>query len=180
MSDVIGSSSSSTADRKTPALGIAWSNLVTVRLMLHRTNEHITVTRDDPSDSARPEETQTATGQRTYEATIRLLESVFAPHLPNAVCRYVISEDGVQGYGWTSLSVVQLRDYFHIFLDSLLGLRLVSPRNLSCTTIVISCEHQLMSWVFLQWRYRSSWLDWTTEQKLDCTMIFGVLWFGQT
>jgi len=98
VSDVFGSGSSSASDRKTPALGIVWSNLVTVRLMLHRTNERVTVAHHLLGEP-RLEETQAVTGRKTYEASVRLLESVFAPHLPNAICRYIICEDGVQGFG---------------------------------------------------------------------------------
>ena len=34
---------------------------------------------------------------RSYEAGVRAVEVVFAPHLPRAVARFVIDEDGVKG-----------------------------------------------------------------------------------
>jgi hypothetical protein len=88
---------------KTPALGLTWANTLTVRLMMSRTNESVTLplgnSRESPS---RPSTSGSAAvahqvSAKTYQATVRALEVAFAPHLPNSVCRIVIDEEGVKG-----------------------------------------------------------------------------------
>lgn len=73
-----------TAPRKiAPALGISWANLVTVRLMLSRT-PHIVPNRSNSE-------------HETSGTPVRAMEVIFAPHLPNSICHYIVDEDGVKG-----------------------------------------------------------------------------------
>ncbi|XP_068610050.1 DNA repair protein XRCC3 [Brachionichthys hirsutus] len=60
-----------------PALGLAWANQVTVRLMMHRLPQ--TVTRGDQSSA------------------LRRLEVVFAPHLARDGCNVAVWREGVRG-----------------------------------------------------------------------------------
>ncbi|XP_062323392.1 DNA repair protein XRCC3 isoform X2 [Osmerus eperlanus] len=64
-----------------PALGMAWANLVLVRLMLRRL--------------------QGSTGSGTQDSAPRRLEVVFAPHLPQAGCLCGVYEEGVRGLSST-------------------------------------------------------------------------------
>jgi len=81
---------------KIPALGLSWANAVTTRLMLSRTEQYVTIALHD-SRTASAEQCNSSLSQRTYEANVRNLKVLFAPHLPNAVCRFIVDEDGVKG-----------------------------------------------------------------------------------
>ena len=70
-----------------PALGLTWANLVTTRLMLSRVPG-----RTFRSGAAKPDGTQDET-----LLPVRKLEVVFAPHLPNSVCEYIVHAGGVSG-----------------------------------------------------------------------------------
>ncbi len=72
------------SQRVTPALGISWANLVTVRLMMTRTQQTVDI--------------PLSPGNEVYKSPVRLLEVLFAPHLPNSQCLFVIDEDGVKGW----------------------------------------------------------------------------------
>ena len=75
------------SQRIAPALGISWANLVTVRLMLSRTQRAVNVPKSSITDKT----------VETYQSPIRAMEVTFAPHLPNTVCYYTIDEAGVKG-----------------------------------------------------------------------------------
>jgi len=80
---------------KVPTLGLSWANALTTRLMLSRTEQYVTVALHD-SKAASAMQCDSAT-PRTYEANVRSLRVLFAPHLPNSVCRFLVDEDGVKG-----------------------------------------------------------------------------------
>ena len=88
VSDIIHSTNGATqGSRKVmPSLGICWANLVTCRLMLSRTNETVTVRQRDDAGNV----------VSCIEANVRNMEVMFAPHLPNTLCRYIIDHDGVK------------------------------------------------------------------------------------
>jgi len=81
---------------KVPALGLSWANSVTTRLMLSRTEQYVTVALRDSKDAC-PEQCSSMTTPRMYEANVRHVQVLFAPHLPNSVCRFIVDEDGVKG-----------------------------------------------------------------------------------
>jgi len=81
---------------KVPALGLSWANVVTVRLMLSRTEHYITVALHD-SKTATTKQCHSSVTPRTYQANVRNLRVLFAPHLPNSICRFIVDEDGVKG-----------------------------------------------------------------------------------
>ncbi|KAF3452793.1 hypothetical protein FNV43_RR03226 [Rhamnella rubrinervis] len=78
----------SSGRRVCPALGLAWSNCVNSRLFLSRNEEVI------GEDKALAD-----TCDRDYlcRQTRRQLYVVFAPHLPESSCEFVISKEGVFG-----------------------------------------------------------------------------------
>lgn len=81
---------------KIPALGLSWANAVTTRLILSRTEQYVTIALHDSRDaSAQQHNSSVSLG--TYEANVRNLRVLFAPHLPNASCRFIVDEDGVKG-----------------------------------------------------------------------------------
>jgi len=81
---------------KIPALGLSWANAITTRLMLSRTEQYVTIALHD-SKVASSEQCDSSVNQRTYEANVRNLKVLFAPHLPDALCRFIVDEDGVKG-----------------------------------------------------------------------------------
>jgi DNA-repair protein XRCC3 len=83
VSDVVESSTGVTSRRVIPALGLAWSNLLTTRLMLSKTHRTITLSQAGGGDGV--------------QVGVRQMEVLFAPHLPNRICEYVIDADGVKG-----------------------------------------------------------------------------------
>ncbi|XP_022108570.1 DNA repair protein XRCC3-like [Acanthaster planci] len=89
------SSSHSNQCQLIPALGLAWSNLVQTRLMLGRTNYKLS------SFDAAGHQPQPADTERTVPETagvpVRTMEVVFAPHLPNDTCYFVVEAAGVRG-----------------------------------------------------------------------------------
>ncbi|XP_077990024.1 DNA repair protein XRCC3-like [Glandiceps talaboti] len=66
-----------------PALGLTWSNIVTCRLLLSRTN----MTLDDTVN----------TGGLQSTVTVRIMQAMFAPHLPRDFCYFVVESQGVRG-----------------------------------------------------------------------------------
>lgn len=64
-------------ERLSPALGIAWSNQLFMRLM---------------ADRHRPKD---AIAMQSHPT--RTLSVVFAPHLPPSSCSYTVTAEGVQG-----------------------------------------------------------------------------------
>lgn len=93
------------AHGKTPALGISWSNMLIVRLMMSRTGQSVVL----PLDETRAQNCDRALNSspcdlavRTYEATVRAIEVIFAPHLPNSVCQIILDREGVKGRAWIS------------------------------------------------------------------------------
>ena len=81
---------------KVPALGLSWANAVTTRLMLLRTEQYVTVALHD-SKAASEKQCDSSVNPRTYQANVRNLKVLFAPHLPNSVCRFIVDEDGIKG-----------------------------------------------------------------------------------
>nr|XP_021186357.2 DNA repair protein XRCC3 [Helicoverpa armigera] len=71
-----------------PSLGLAWSNMVTTRLMLKKTLELC-----DTVNLSKRNPQQTTLKHETY---IRELHVVFAPHLPNAMIHFIITSSGIQ------------------------------------------------------------------------------------
>jgi DNA-repair protein XRCC3 len=71
---------SDTKQRPVAALGLAWANMVTTRLQLSRTAHTV----PDPHQS-------------TLAVSVRTLEVVFAPHLPNNSCHFIVTRAGVSG-----------------------------------------------------------------------------------
>lgn len=93
-----------------PSLGLHWANSINVRIMLSKTNythveeapeEQIIVT--SPNENPTTGENENGAKQRkkrklapvTYG--VRQMKVVFAPHLPNASCYYLIDQGGIQG-----------------------------------------------------------------------------------
>ncbi|XP_008811308.1 DNA repair protein XRCC3 homolog [Phoenix dactylifera] len=81
----------SSGRRVCPALGLSWANCVNTRIFLSRSDEIVRSERalefgesDDRDD-------------RTVVRTRRKMEVVFAPHLPEASCEFVIVREGVFG-----------------------------------------------------------------------------------
>ncbi|XP_055496590.1 DNA repair protein XRCC3 isoform X4 [Leucoraja erinacea] len=72
--------------RVLPALGLTWSNQLLMRLMVCRT--HICI------EGKLPEGEVCAS---TTGTVIRRMEIIFAPHLPQSFCNYIINEQGVRG-----------------------------------------------------------------------------------
>lgn len=76
----------SSSEKIAPALGISWANLVTMRLMLARTSHTVDMNQTvDDSNS------------KSYQSPVRTMEILFAPSLPNTLCRYIIDQEGVRG-----------------------------------------------------------------------------------
>nr|XP_033808133.1 DNA repair protein XRCC3 isoform X1 [Geotrypetes seraphini]XP_033808134.1 DNA repair protein XRCC3 isoform X1 [Geotrypetes seraphini] len=69
-----------------PALGITWSNQLLMRLMVTRTHYA----------EAEPEQ-HPAVPSPQYRNVLRIMEVIFAPHLPQYLCYYVINLEGVKG-----------------------------------------------------------------------------------
>lgn len=70
----------------TPCLGLTWSNLITVRLMLSRSSGYNAVTHDVEQ-----------VAQLQEDCPRRDLKVVFAPHLPNITCSFTVDSSGVHG-----------------------------------------------------------------------------------
>lgn len=85
---------SSLLDRRVlPALGLTWSNQLLMRLMVCRT--HICI------EGKLPEGEVCAS---TTGTVIRRMEIIFAPHLPQSFCNYIINEQGVRGMKETGIN----------------------------------------------------------------------------
>ena len=67
-----------------PSLGLSWSNHVTTRIMLARTNQTVTIQQDSVHGP--------------LETVVREMEIVFAPHLPTMTVPYVIDYEGMKGF----------------------------------------------------------------------------------
>ncbi|XP_032228667.2 DNA repair protein XRCC3 isoform X1 [Nematostella vectensis] len=87
VSDVVNGSNTDRLHKVIPALGLAWSSMVTVRLMLSRTEEYV-------HSTTRIADKQTLAPGKVVK---RLLSVVFAPHLPSKSWPFVVQEDGVHG-----------------------------------------------------------------------------------
>ncbi|XP_020826792.1 DNA repair protein XRCC3 isoform X2 [Phascolarctos cinereus] len=68
-------------ERVSPALGITWSNQLLMRLMVSRSSCEFS--RDTDAS---------ATG-----TVVRTLSVIFAPHLPQSYCHYMVNAEGVKG-----------------------------------------------------------------------------------
>ncbi|XP_046577610.1 DNA repair protein XRCC3-like isoform X4 [Haliotis rubra] len=79
-------SSNSSQSSVLPALGLSWSNQITCRLMLRRTRQKV----------ALPVQT-VGGGRENIECAVRMLEVMFAPHLPPGACAFVVDHQGVSG-----------------------------------------------------------------------------------
>nr|WJJ45684.1 DNA repair protein XRCC3 [Alvinella pompejana]8GJA_B Chain B, XRCC3 [Alvinella pompejana]8GJA_D Chain D, XRCC3 [Alvinella pompejana]8GJA_F Chain F, XRCC3 [Alvinella pompejana] len=88
VSDVVEQHPSLLHQRKViPTLGISWANHVTVRLMLMRTNYKLPVQQKNIEGDV----------IGSLDVQIRTMEVLFAPHLPNSLCRFIVDQDGVKG-----------------------------------------------------------------------------------
>lgn len=67
-----------------PSLGLSWSNHVTTRILLSRTNQTVIVQQDSV--------------QGPLETVVREMEIVFAPHLPTMTVPYIIDHEGMKGF----------------------------------------------------------------------------------
>ncbi len=83
VSDYVRSDEGFAARQVIPALGLAWSNMVTVRLLLTRKHEH--------SSAISSIDGALLPGQLT-----RAMHVVFAPHLPPSQHVFVVSSGGVE------------------------------------------------------------------------------------
>ncbi|XP_072895857.1 DNA repair protein XRCC3 isoform X2 [Hemitrygon akajei] len=80
-------------DRKVlPALGLTWSNQLLMRLMVSRTQIYI----EDKLPDGNVCDSNTGT-------VLRRMEIIFAPHLPQTFCNYIISKEGVRGMKGTEV-----------------------------------------------------------------------------
>ncbi|XP_074147181.1 DNA repair protein XRCC3-like isoform X5 [Sminthopsis crassicaudata] len=68
-------------EKVSPALGITWSNQLLMRLMVSRPSYEFS--RD--------------TDASTAGTVIRTLSVIFAPHLPQSCCHYIVNAEGVKG-----------------------------------------------------------------------------------
>ena len=84
-SNSAGAGDGNTNRKVTPALGLSWANLVTSQLLLQRTQQSVTI-RDD-----------SITAGGGYQANVRTMEVLFAPHLPNSICHFIVDSEGVKG-----------------------------------------------------------------------------------
>ncbi|XP_062589034.1 DNA repair protein XRCC3-like [Saccostrea cucullata] len=71
---------------KVPALGLAWSNQVTSRLSLARTSRELDLPRTMLNGAV----------VGGFSTSIRTLDIVFAPNLPNLTIMYVIDQEGIK------------------------------------------------------------------------------------
>ncbi|CAK9169425.1 unnamed protein product [Ilex paraguariensis] len=78
----------SSGRRVCPALGISWANCVNSRLFLSRNEEVL----GDESGLV-----ETGSGDFVAVQTKRHIHVLFAPHLPNSSCEYIIVREGVFG-----------------------------------------------------------------------------------
>ncbi|XP_022332545.2 DNA repair protein XRCC3-like [Crassostrea virginica] len=75
-----------TVKKTIPALGLAWSNQLTCRLSLSRTGREVDL----------PKRTLSGALIGGFSTSVRSLEVVFAPHLPNITLMYVIDQEGIK------------------------------------------------------------------------------------
>lgn len=67
-----------------PSLGLTWSNHVTTRIMLSRTDRSVVLQQDSVCGP--------------LETVVRNMEIIFAPHLPNMIVPYVVDHEGMKGF----------------------------------------------------------------------------------
>lgn len=83
-------------NRLKPALGLAWANLVSTRIKIHRTNR-VYVARNNISGNV----TQSlsgysySSGEPSLRLTIRQMEVVFSPEIAPGYADFLISPDGL-------------------------------------------------------------------------------------
>lgn len=73
-----------------PTLGLSWSNLVTTRLMISRTDSFI------PGTAEVSKSAQKASRKTVVEYNIRQLEIVFCPWKERKSCRFVVTSKGIE------------------------------------------------------------------------------------
>ncbi|XP_041069845.1 DNA repair protein XRCC3 isoform X3 [Carcharodon carcharias] len=79
-------------DKVLPALGLTWSNQLLMRLMVSRTQ--FCAEGKFPDDKVRALNSGTV---------LRRMEIIFAPHLPQSFCNYIICKEGVRGMKETGI-----------------------------------------------------------------------------
>ncbi|KAL4238913.1 DNA repair protein xrcc3 [Mactra antiquata] len=79
----VTSSMKSEGKQLIPSLGLTWSNHVTTRIMLSRTERVVTIHQDSV--------------QCALETVIRDMEIIYSPHLPSVTVPYIIDHEGMKG-----------------------------------------------------------------------------------
>lgn len=79
-------------NRLKPALGLAWANLVSTRIKVHRTSR-VYVERNDVSSNLT--QSLSASGGPNISLTIRQMEVVFSPEVAPGYADFLISPEGV-------------------------------------------------------------------------------------
>ncbi|XP_078418567.1 DNA repair protein XRCC3 [Cetorhinus maximus] len=79
-------------DKVLPALGLTWSNQLLMRLMVSRTQFC--------AEGKFPDDKVCALNSGTV---LRRMEIIFAPHLPQSFCNYIICKEGVRGMKETGI-----------------------------------------------------------------------------
>jgi DNA-repair protein XRCC3 len=78
-----------------PALGLSWSNCVNTRIMLSRTEKMVPIAISEFSRKRKLDEDTRKLIPK--EVIVRKLQVLFAPHLPNITCDFIVDPDGVIG-----------------------------------------------------------------------------------
>lgn len=76
------------SDNVLPSLGLAWSNMVTTRLMIKKTSRI--------ADANNPQKHKHHLLTSNHTVYVREMSTVFAPHLPNSKTEFIITSKGLQ------------------------------------------------------------------------------------
>lgn len=93
------------SDKVQPSLGLAWSNLVTSRILIRKTDDFVTPNRKDVEQE----------NQNFQYAKIRVrsFEIIFSPDLPRRKAEFIVTDSGIR-YVYT----VELKEIDHLLLDA--------------------------------------------------------------
>eukprot|EP01125_Pyxidicula_operculata_P021072 TRINITY_DN7989_c0_g1_i1.p1 TRINITY_DN7989_c0_g1~~TRINITY_DN7989_c0_g1_i1.p1 ORF type:complete len:167 (-),score=36.28 TRINITY_DN7989_c0_g1_i1:15-515(-) len=85
--------STSTTTKVEPALGLAWSNSVNMRIIFEKTtSKNYSIPSSSTSDE-HPSKKQ----KISDSSILRKMTVVFAPHIPSNSCYFIIANDGLHG-----------------------------------------------------------------------------------